>query len=99
MNYGVLELAIILIMIQVDIGDHLPVPNSNSLIWTVFNSTCFSVMGIFLCNCGFCTYGVVLNPYILSRWILAVTHLFQLAYFLFFHVNTYFCTSSVVLGL
>jgi hypothetical protein len=43
-------------LIQVDIGGHPPVPNSNWLILTVFSSTRFSVMGTFLCNCGFCTY-------------------------------------------
>jgi hypothetical protein len=42
-------------IIEVDIGGHPPVPNSNWLILTVFNSTRFSVMGTFLCNCGFCT--------------------------------------------
>jgi hypothetical protein len=40
-------------LIQVDIGGHPPVPNSNWLILTVFSSTRFSVMGTFLCNCGF----------------------------------------------
>jgi hypothetical protein len=84
---------------KVDIGGHPPVPNSNWLILTVFSSTCFSVMGTFLCNCGFCTYGVVLNPYTTSRWILVASHLFQLAYFGSFHVSTSFCTSRVVLGL
>jgi hypothetical protein len=48
-------------LIQVDIGGHPPVPNSNWLILTVFSSTHFSVMGTFLCNCGFCTYGAVLE--------------------------------------
>jgi hypothetical protein len=42
-------------MIQVDIGGHPPVPNSNWLILTVFSSTRFSVMGTLLCNYGFCT--------------------------------------------
>jgi hypothetical protein len=56
-------------LIQVDIGGHPPVPNSNWLILTVFSSTYFSVMGTFLFNCGFYTYKVVLNPYKESRWI------------------------------
>jgi hypothetical protein len=86
-------------LIQVDIGGHPPVPNSNWLILTVFSSTRFSVMGTFLCNCGFCTYGVVLKPYTTSRWILVAAHLFQLAYFGSFHVSTSFCTSRAVLGL
>jgi hypothetical protein len=66
---------------------------------TISSSTCFFVMGTFLCNCGFYTYEVVLNPYTTSRWILVATHLFQLAYFGIFHVSTSFCTSKVVLGL
>jgi hypothetical protein len=53
----------------------------------------------FLCNCGLCTYRVVLNPYTTSMWILVVIHLFQLAYFGSFHVSTSFCTSRAVLGL
>jgi hypothetical protein len=86
-------------LIQVDIGGHPPVPNSNWLILTVFSSTCFSVMGTFLCNCGFCTSGAILKPYTTSRWILVAAHLFQLAYFGSFHVSTSFCTSRAVLGL
>jgi hypothetical protein len=68
-------------LIQVDIGGHPPVPNSNWLILTVFSSTCFSVMGTLLCNYGFCTSEVVLKPYTTSRWILVAAHLVQLAYF------------------
>jgi hypothetical protein len=85
-------------LIQVDIGGHPPIPNSNWLILTIFSSTCFSVMGTFLCNCGFCTFGVVLNPYTTSRWIMVAAHLFQLACFGIFHVSTSFCTSRDVLG-
>jgi hypothetical protein len=58
------------LLIQVDICGHPPVPNSNWLILTFFISTRFFVMGKFLCNCGFFTYGVVLKPYKTSRWIL-----------------------------
>jgi hypothetical protein len=54
-------------LIQVDIGGHPPGPNSNWLILTVFSSTCFSIMGTFLCNCGFCTSRVVLKPYTTSK--------------------------------
>jgi hypothetical protein len=57
-------------MIQMDIGGHPPIPNSNCLILTVFSSTRFSVIGTFLCNCGFCTYVVVLKPYTIYMWIL-----------------------------
>jgi hypothetical protein len=64
-----------------------------------FSSTHFFVMGTFICNCGFCTYEVVLNPYNASRWILVVSYLFQLDYFENFHVNTSFCTSRAILGL
>jgi hypothetical protein len=73
----------------VDIGGHPLVPNSNWLILTVFSSTCFSIMGTFICNYGFFTSGVVLKPYTTSRWILVVAHLFQLDYFGVFHVSTY----------
>jgi hypothetical protein len=83
----------------VDIGGHPPIPNSNWLIWKFFSSACFSVMGTFIFNCGFFTYGVVSKPYIASRCILVVSHLFQLAYFGIFHAITYLCTSRVVLGL
>jgi hypothetical protein len=86
-------------LIQVDIGGHPPVPYSNWIIWTIFSSTRFSVMGTFLCNCGFYTYRDVLNPYTTSRWILVAAHLFQLYYFGSLHVSTSFCTSRVVLGL
>jgi hypothetical protein len=82
----------------VAIGGHPLVTNSNWLILTIFSSACFSVMGTFICNCGFCTSGVVLKPYTASRWILVATHLFQLAYFGIFHVITYFCTSRVIVG-
>jgi hypothetical protein len=86
-------------LIHVDISGHPPVPTSNWLIWTVFSSTRFSVMGKFLCNCGFCTYGAILNPYTSSKWILVATHLFQVAYFGSVHVSTSFCTSRAILGL
>jgi hypothetical protein len=87
-------------LIQVDIGGHPPVPNSNWLILTVFSSARFSVMGTFIFNSGFCTYEVaIMNPYTAFRWILLVSHLFQLDYFGIFHVSTYLCTSRVVLGL
>jgi hypothetical protein len=79
----------------VDIGGHPPVPNPNLLILTVFCSTCFSVTGTFLCNCGFCTFRVVIKPYTTSRWILVVSHLFQLAYFGSFHVSASLCTSLI----
>jgi hypothetical protein len=85
-------------LIQVDIGGHPPIPNSNWLILTVFSSTYLSVMGTFLCNCGFYTSGAVLKPYTASRWILVADHLFQLAYFGRFHVSTSFCTSRAILG-
>jgi hypothetical protein len=84
-------------LIQVDIGGHPPVPNSNWLILTVFSSTCFSVMGTLLCNYGFCTSEAVLNPYTTSRWILVATHLVQLAYFGSFHLSTSFCTFGAIL--
>ena len=86
-------------MIQVDIGGHPPVPTSNWLILSVFSSTRFSVIGKILCNCGFFTYGAVLKPYKASRWILVVSHLFQLVYFGRFHVYTSFYTSMAILGL
>jgi hypothetical protein len=54
-------------LIQMDIGGHPPVPNSNCLSLTVFSSSHFTVMGTFLCNCGFYTYGAIFNPYIVSR--------------------------------
>jgi hypothetical protein len=75
-----------------------PPTYSNWLLLTVFSSTCFSVMMTFLCNCGFFTSGAILKPYTTSRWILVAAHLFQLAYFGSFHVNTSFCTSRAVLG-
>jgi hypothetical protein len=87
------------IMIQVDIGGHPHVPNYNWPIWTIFSSTCFSIMGKCLCNYGFFTYRDVLNPYTTSRWISMVTHLFQLDYFGSFHVSTSLCTSRAILGI
>jgi hypothetical protein len=86
-------------LIQVDIGGHSPVPNSNWLILTVFSSTRFSVMRTILCNCGFCNNGAILKPYTISRWILVAAHLFQLAYYGSFHVSASFCTSRAFLGL
>jgi hypothetical protein len=86
-------------LIHMDIGGHPPILNSNCPILTVFSSTRFSVMGTFLCNCGFFTYGAVLKPYTTSRWILVDDHLFQLDFFGNFHVNTSFCTFRVVLGI
>jgi hypothetical protein len=88
-----------MIIIQVDIGGHPPVPNSNWLILTIFSSTHFFVMMPFLCNCGFYTSRDVLNPYATSRCIMVAGHLFQLDYFGSFHVSTSFCTSRAILGL
>jgi hypothetical protein len=85
--------------IEVDIGGHPPIPTSNWLILLFFSLERFSVIGTILCNYGFFTYGAMLNPYTSSRWILVVSHIFQLAYFGSFHVNTSFCTSKVILGL
>jgi hypothetical protein len=79
-------------LIQVDIGGHPPIPNSNWLILIVFSSTHFSVMGTLLCNYGFYTSEDVLNPYTTSRWILVASHLVQLAYFGIFHLSTSLCT-------
>jgi hypothetical protein len=67
-------------LIQVDIGGHPTIPNSNWLILTIFSSKHFSVMEKFLCNCGFCTSRDILKPYITSRWILVASHLFQMDY-------------------
>jgi hypothetical protein len=86
------------LMIQVDIGGHPPVPNYNWLILTVFSSTCFSIMGKFIYNCGFFTSRAILNPYTTSKWIMVHAHLFQLAYFGSFHVTTSFYTSRAILG-
>jgi hypothetical protein len=86
-------------LIQVDIGGHPPVQNSILFILKVFYLTRFSIMQKFLFNYGLFTYGAVPKPYRTSKWILVASHLFQLAYFGSFHVNTYFCTSRVVLGL
>jgi hypothetical protein len=75
-----------------------PPTYSNWLILTFFSSARFSVMMTFIFNCWLFTYGVFLKPYTTFRWILVASHLFQLAYFGIFYVNTSFCTSRGILG-